>query len=798
MTFVTLSIFFGGVVLAVFPVLLHLLFRGKPRRLEFPALIFLKKKLDVNRRSYRLKHIFLLLLRVAAILLFGLVLSRPSLKYFDWLGWLPDYFTFSSSADTSDSPEFRGVGGWSGLGTQDAPVSSVIVVDTSMRMEYVTANRSRLEVARQFADWILSRTPSGSEVAVLTTDREAAVFQIDMLAAKNKIERIQAAPSSRAVADVTIDALNLLASSKFEQRELYILTDLSEAGWSDKLNDTLLRLIANLKNTSQTDQKNNKTKNTNSDNTNSDNTNSDDSDDSDDSTPTQQKTFFDNDKWLEIFVVDVGVNSPTDTAIVNLKVSPQVAVPQSTIDIEAQISNIGQECSRTIDLILVGEGGSGETIRDTKTVLFPDGESQRTVSFAMTGFNSGIYQGKIQFTVSDSLEFDDKMFFTVQVLPPSKILLVSDVPVRDTSLFVRQALVTVPFEVETIPFQELSGKTAGELHQFNAVMLLDPISLDAANWKKLADYVSTGGGVGVFLGANAAPLSSFNDPIASEVIGAKLVRHARSSEDELWVMPSNQSTPILTSFKQYGELDQFYWDTQMVFRYWEVTDLSPRADIAMTYTDGRPAIITQTIGRGRTTTITTPMSELNNTQPKWNNLPRSDASWMFVLLMEGVAKYLTGTSEQKYIFQVDEPVVIRPTVEKMPETALLGMPDGQSIRLTPDTINKQISITAKLETGNFRIRSGGSQGSLDTGFSVNYSNNETILRKISKEQLNKLLGKNNYHLVKKTEEIEQKIARRRVGTELYTSLIILLAILFAAEYIFSNYFYRIKTESITK
>ncbi|MDR1054037.1 MAG: BatA domain-containing protein [Planctomycetaceae bacterium] len=774
MSFITFSLFFGGVIFAVIPVVLHLLMRGKPKRIEFPALVFIKKNLEVNRRSYRLKHIFLLLLRVAAIVLFGLALSRPSLKYVDWLMQLPDFFGGSNSTDVSGGTyDFRNDNSWA-IGMQDAPVAAAIVVDSSLRMNYVAGNKSRLDIAKQFAHWILKQVPAKSEIAVLSTSRESAAFQIDLLAAKDKIERMQTIPSGRAVVDVTADAVNLLAGSQNAQRELYILTDLSEAGWSDKLAETLSKLVSNLRG-----QKNS--------NDVAPNTNSDMNDDVKSTTPKQQ-SIFGNDKWLEIFVIDVGVLSPADTAIINMQVAPQVVSPDTAVEIEADISNIGGETSRSIDLILFGDSDTSETIRDTKTVSFPAGESQRKVSFSVTGFNSGIHQGKIQFTVPDSLEFDDKMYFTVQVLPPPRIMIISAVPVRDTSLFLRQALVTVPFEVEVISFSELSGKTSSELNQFKALILLDPVPLDAVVWEKLADFASTGGGVGVFLGANAVSIASFNNPTASEIIGAKLVRHARSPDTGLWILPSNKSTPILTPFKQYGALERFPWDTQMVFRYWELGELSTRADIAMPFTDGRPAIITQTLGRGRTVTITTPVSETSNVTNRWNVLPNNDASWMFVLLMEGVAKYLTGSAEQRFIFNVGEPIVIRPAIEKMPETALLGMPDGKSIRLTPNTTQKEINIPATTDSGNYRIRSGGSQGSLDTGFSTNYNGDETKLRKIDKEQLDRLFGENNYHLVRTPKEIDQKISRRRVGMELYSVILLLLVIIFVTEYIFASRF----------
>ncbi|MDR2345627.1 MAG: BatA domain-containing protein [Planctomycetaceae bacterium] len=789
MSFITFSLLLGGVILAVIPVVLHLLMRGKPKRIVFPALVFVRKNLEVNRRSFRIKHIVLLLLRILVIVLFALALSRPSLKYIDWLTKLPTIFSGSKSVNLSgDAIDFRNDNSFVGISTQEAPVAAAIVVDSSLRMDYIAENQSRIDVAKQFAQWILKRVPAKSEIAILSTNREAAVFQIDMLAAKNKIERIKTIPSGRTVTDVTADAINLLAGSKNEQRELYIVTDLSEAGWSDKLAETLNKLVAGLRGKKNQNKINNESNSESKSELKSESNSVENNNGL--SAETRGQSFFGSDKQLEIFVIDVGVLSPSDTAIVNMRVSPQVTSPNAAVEIEVEVSNTGNETTRTIDLILQDDsGGSGtEIIRDTKTIIFPAGESSRTVSFSVTGFDVGIHQGRIQFTIPDSLEFDDKKFFTIQALPPSKIMVVSNVPIMDSSLFVRQALVTVPFDVETISFEALAGQTASELNQFKALMLLDPAPLNAVIWKKLADFVSVGGGVGVFLGVNAGSPAVFNDQTAYEIIGVKLVRHARSPDDGLWLIPSNKSTPILTPFKQYGDIDRFPWDSQMIFRYWELEDISPRADIAIPFTDGRPAVLTQSFGRGRTATITTPVSEVNNVTNKWNVLPNNDASWMFVLLMEGIAKYLTGAAEQRFIFNIGESIIIRPEIEKIPETALLGMPDGKSIRLTPNIVQREISVPAPVEAGNFTIRSGGAMGSLNTGFSVNYVAEETLIRKIDKTNLDSFFGENNYHLVRTPEEINKKMARHRIGIELYSIILLILVIIFVAEYIFAGLF----------
>lgn len=762
MSFITFPFFIGGLAAAAIPILLHLLMRGKPKRIEFPALMFVKKRLDIQRRNYQLKHLILLALRIAILVLFGLALARPTLKLADWLPGL----TYTSSVDSGNPSGFVSNLATS-LGSQEAPIATVLVIDNSVRMQYRSENKTRLEVAREFARWILRQLPEGSNIGVLSTEREAPVFQVDILAAENKIERIQSISSGRSVAEAVLDALSLLNESKFEQRELYILTDLADPAWPMNLADSLRELVEQSK-------------------------------------PVQNLFGGASGKELGIFVVDIGVKQPSDSGIIRLSLSSQTASPQSTVYLETEFSHLGSACKKTVDLILLDpmsiktdEAGESETVRDTKTIDFPEGESKRIEHFALTGLRPGVQQGMIRFTVPDALTPNDRIFFSIQVEAMTAILLVSQPPVRDSSLFLRQALETIPFRTKIESYAELSTKTQKELKEYAAVILLDPPDLSPAVWRKLADYASDGFGVGVVLGPAVGNLPSFNDSTATEILGAKLVRQARQLDGELWIVPENEASPILTPFRQLDSLNRFPWDAQSVFRYWELDELSPRAEIAMPFSNGRPAVLTQILGKGRTLTMTTPISQLGEKVSPWNFLPQNEANWMFVLLAEALAKYLVGEAELNFNYTVGEPIVLYPTTrnDEFPASCLLASPSGNSVRLTTDSQQRSVRIPSATEPGNYRIRSGGEQQSLDLGFSVNLSGDEMRLQRIDREQLDRFFGNGNFRLVRTPKEIEIGIARRRVGQELYTMILFTLIAVFVTEYIFSNRFYGTKNKS---
>ena len=86
MIFVNFSLIFGSLLVGV-PIVLHLIMRRKPKLLEFPALRFIQTRHDTNQRRLRLRHLLLLLLRMAIIALLAFALARPSMQFSAAASW---------------------------------------------------------------------------------------------------------------------------------------------------------------------------------------------------------------------------------------------------------------------------------------------------------------------------------------------------------------------------------------------------------------------------------------------------------------------------------------------------------------------------------------------------------------------------------------------------------------------------------------------------------------------------------------------------------------------------------------
>ncbi len=182
MTFVY-PLLLSGLLLAGLPVLLHFLIRQKPKTLLFPAFRFLLLKRRSNTRNLRLRHLLLLLLRMALIALICLALARPRL--FQPLGGILD---------------------------RERPVAMIFVIDTTPSMDFKSGDQTRLDLAKKRALELLDQLPADGRFLVLdaadlaSSDREDFVASTEK--ARQRIQSLTIRPESVPVTTAIIKALD--------------------------------------------------------------------------------------------------------------------------------------------------------------------------------------------------------------------------------------------------------------------------------------------------------------------------------------------------------------------------------------------------------------------------------------------------------------------------------------------------------------------------------------------------------------------------------------------------------------
>ena len=207
MTFAFLNpLFLYGLAAAGAPVLIHLINRRRAKPLRFPAVRFVLRANQRIARRYKLRQLLLLALRTLAILVFASVLARPVL-------------TEEGTLLTGGGP----------------PVALVVIFDTSMSLGYSGATGLRMDSARALLDSYLEQLRSEDSVALLATNADqpaAPQLSSEVSRVRGAAARLQPTFGRADFRAAIANAYQLLSTSAATRKQILILTDRQEAGWS--------------------------------------------------------------------------------------------------------------------------------------------------------------------------------------------------------------------------------------------------------------------------------------------------------------------------------------------------------------------------------------------------------------------------------------------------------------------------------------------------------------------------------------------------------------------------------------
>jgi hypothetical protein len=783
MAWVNLSVLALGGLLAGIPIVLHLVMRQQPRLLVFPAIQFVKRRKEANRRRLRLRHWLLLLLRCLAIGALAIALARPSAASALVGNWLiaavlamvlvlAIVLTAAAALAGREKLLVGGLGTAAGvvalallgvlattlsqgaaapLGDRQAPVAAALVIDTSPRMQYRHENRTRLEAARDTADWLLRQLPADSRAAVLESRAGGYVFAVDLAAAQKALAGLEPTASPRPLVHVLEDALQLLAESDKPRKELYIFTDLTQAAWQGENTSLLRDRLAAARD-------------------------------------------------VLVHVIDVGVAEPRNFALGELELSGQVLAQSSELRVRTELSAIGDGGERTVELLLEEHDPDLPVVRDGKAQLPAARRRSRgsfqveaggaaAVELRVRGMPVGTHQGQVRIVGQDGLPFDDVRYFTVEVRHAWPVLAAGG-PGSEMSLFTEaiapyqfRETGQARFRCDEIPWERLADR---DLSGYAAVCLLDPPPMDGAMWSKLSAFARDGGGVAVFLGRNAQPVSAFNVAEAGELLPGKLRRQFHSFGRETYLAPRSLDHAVLAPFRAIET--QVPWHEFPVYTHWDFEALLPQATTIAAYSNGRPAIVERAVGSGLVLTTTTPLSDPMNLagRPPWNELP-AVGGWPYFILSNEIMLHLvqSGTIQLNYLAGMPASLPAEGSADR--QRYQLFTPRGDWQEMTSD--GGRITVAFTDVPGPYRVKSN-TPGGLPRGFSVNVPESASRLARATTDRLDEVLGGGRYHFAANRDEIHRGIGEAREGREFYPYLLLLVVLVLGLEHLLANRFYK--------
>lgn len=799
-----------GLGLALIPVILHLLLRPKPKKLVFPALRLVQSRRKTNVRRLRLRHWWLLLLRIAVLVLIVLAVARPSLPAADYALNARESLALAGIAAAALATYAGTIIRWNrqslprhefayrrtllraGTATgallltalfvgwpyaqrvkaeladpttivrEHVPSAAVFVFDTSLSMEYAQVNRTRLAAAQEVARTHLAQLPGRSRVALLDSSRSdslsATIFHADRAAAQSRIDRLAVAASDaplddalraairlqevdreRSIAEEAANAPGTAAGDPFH-REIYILTDLARSAWRD---GTAARLKAELERV----------------------------------------------PWLQLYLIDAGIESPRNAAITNVRLSQEAVSERTVAQVTAEVAVEGEFDVLPAVELYASPAGGGEPVKLGRALLQP---GRQEVAFSLPAAAGILVQGELRLTGSDPFPPDDSAWFTVRVQPRADVLIVSETTAE--SIYWRTVLEAVDVRWTELRPAQIVPEANLDLARYDAVFLMNVRRPTEFLWQALARYVDAGGGLCVFLGHGDIDERAYNAELPQSLLPGRLVAPRPFRGDPAVLAFSDRNHPLTRPFHEqwgFGDLA-----TRPVFRAWNVTPAENAGVIASLSVGGvetLPAILERRFGRGRTLLFSTAVD-----RGGWSELPL--AGWWFLALADHTVRYISGRELMRFNYIAGEPVTIPIDADPPPARYLLREPgpEGRQVArdVPPGARELRIDPADVARIGQYAILPAADDPSeFHSGFSVNPPPGESDFTRLTRDELDAKFGEKCYQVARDPSQLEAAIHEGRLGREMYPALVTLLLLFFCGEMLVANRFYGSREEA---
>jgi hypothetical protein len=499
---------------ASIPIIIHLLNRNRYRIVPWAAMRFLLAAQRKNTRRMRLEQWILLAVRVLVVVL--LVLAMASV--YGWANgpgglwsWLfPDTFVRAAAGSLR--------------------THKILVIDGSFSMAHKNGDSDAFEHARQAAMQIIDDSPGGDGFSVVLMSvpprRIVGEASDDARKVTDEIQSLRL-PHGNSDLTATLNTVaDLLRTSpgKFEEKEVYFLTDLQRSTWTaHQAVDPGIAL-----------QK----------------------------IQSRARTIF----------VNVGEGETNNLAVTNVLLDVPMVTTGAVTPIIATLHNYSTEARRQTKIdLLVGKAYATTVdppfrLRVEQEVLtdIPPGQTA-TVSFSFKFPSAGEYAVQVR-AEGDALELDDRRTVIISVKDTVPVMLVNGKPAVElydrATEFLSDALNPFqgiaaprhfPARPKIVSESSFADAGQGDLTAYDCVFLCDVPRLGQVEIKRLEAHLRRGGGIVICLGPRV-DLEAYNRLLyrnGEGILPAKLVGRERAPDNRFYTLYSDEEgykKPPLTDF----------------------------------------------------------------------------------------------------------------------------------------------------------------------------------------------------------------------------------------------------------
>ncbi|MFQ3670660.1 MAG: BatA and WFA domain-containing protein [Verrucomicrobiia bacterium] len=357
---------------------------------------------------------------------------------------------------------------------------------------------------------------------------------------------------------------------------------------------------------------------------------------------------------LRITLVPVG-----ETFVPNAAVSEVRLVRGMRDEIEAVIANHSDRPLRRADLELWLDGSPAQT-REIDVPAFGSAQFR----FPLPALTPGVHRARMVLTFPDALPDDNVREIAFEVSPPIHTLVLEahgDRSARDRAFFFQSALIPAPgsvpfagpgFTIETVTAPLAAARLARPGQPAPRIVVVPPLARPGEDLAAaLFTHVAQGGGVVFFVGPGL-PYAAYNE-VFRDILPALMEgpETAASVALKRWKLGAVERTGIFQPFEDTRSGDLSLPEFNARFKMLPVEG----AQLAASFEDGTPAVVTLRVGEGRSVLVNTTLDAA------WTDWPKRRSYLPFV---HGLTRFLaredaSAMAERRDVLSVSDHADVR-------------------------------------------------------------------------------------------------------------------------------------------
>ncbi|MDP2898897.1 MAG: BatA domain-containing protein [bacterium] len=606
-----------GLGAAAIPILIHLYNRRRFRTVAWAAMEFLVSSSKLTARRLKLLQLLLLLTRMGIVSLLVVGVARPFLT-----------------------------GGFLGGPLGKSKTSAVIILDNSYSMGLREGNETVFDAAKKAAGEVVSSFRHGDSLTLILMGERPRVVTEGNPSPERVKKLIETSELSDEKTDILASlrkGLEVLDGEKNTQKELFLVTDCQQNGWS----------VANIAGWDSVD-----------------------------------KLMQDAEVKHRIYVLDVSARPGENAMLSSVRLPAYPCGVGKRYIVEATAATTAEKpAGRPVFTLCLDK--EGNEVARTEGSEFKDGTSTGRLIFSVG--SPGFHWGKISIQ-PDRLEADNTRYFVVKAKDSVPVLCVDGVGSLDEfesgiaymvyALAPEKGLEGVDdianvLEPKVVNVEQLWEE---ELARYEVIVLSSVGVLSVRMHDALTDFVTQGGALMIFLGDKVDPLE-YSERYASSAppkagflpcaLGSAKGTVPGADEKEaggetVRISEVDFGHPAMAAFRDGAGGDV---TTAKFYRYFPTSPdtMNPDIQVLARFSDGSPYIVERKLGRGKTILFT------SSCDVKWSNMSLKP---VFLPLVHRLAYYLVSGADERYNLTVGERMAVPLDAEEASSPAEIVTPPG--------------------------------------------------------------------------------------------------------------------------